>query len=303
MSAHRDTETLVAGLDHVRAAPADGGVVELVVRRPAEDEREVLDEGALDLEVGLVGDCWADDDEPNPDAQLTLMNARAAELVAGGRERWPLAGDQLYVDLDLSESNLPVGTRLRVGEAEVEITAEPHLGCSKFRARFGTDALVLVNRPDGRALRLRGVNARVVAAGRVRPGDAIAKLAGASVAASAAGEAPAALEGTAWQVVSPSGTTATLAFAEGRAFGSAGVNRYSGSAELDGERLAFGPLAVTRMAGLPEAMADEDAFLAALSAVTGWAIEDARLQLRDAEGAVRLTLELAPAAASDSAPI
>lgn len=173
---HRDEATLRAGLDHVRAAPAEAGVVELVVRRPAEDEREVLDEGVLDLEQGLVGDCWFDDDDRMLDAQLTLMGARAAELAAGSRDRWPLAGDQLFVDLDLSVGNLPAGTRLRVGTAEVEITAEPHLGCSKFRARFGTDALVVFNRPEGRELRLRGANARVVTPGVVRPGDAIVRL-------------------------------------------------------------------------------------------------------------------------------
>ena len=94
----------------------------------------------------------------------------------GSRERWPLAGDQLYVDLDLSVENLPAGTRLAVGDAVVEITPEPHTGCAKFSARFGTDALKFVNKPPGRELRLRGVNARVVTPGTVRPGDAISKL-------------------------------------------------------------------------------------------------------------------------------
>jgi hypothetical protein len=172
---HATTEELLAGLDHVRAAPADSGVVELIVRRPAVDQREVVDAGELDLVIGLIGDRWHLGASPINDAQLTLMNARAAELIARSRERWPLAGDQLYVDLDLSVDNLPAGTQLAVGDAVVEITAVPHTGCAKFSARFGTDALKFVNKSPGRELRLRGVNARVVTAGTVRAGDAIAK--------------------------------------------------------------------------------------------------------------------------------
>lgn len=177
MPAHRSAEALAGGLEHVRSSPADDGLVELVVRRPAENERELLDEGRLDPGEGLVGDAWSrDGDDPNPDVQLTLMNARLAELVAGDREHWPLAGDQLYVDLDLSVDNLPTGSRLRVGTAEIEITAEPHTGCAKFRERFGPDALRLVNQPPGRELRLRGVNARIVVPGSVRPGDRVTKV-------------------------------------------------------------------------------------------------------------------------------
>jgi MOSC domain-containing protein YiiM len=175
--AHRAAEELAGGLDHVRSSPADDGRVELVVRRPAENEREILDEGVLDPAEGLVGDVWSrDGDDPNPDVQLTMMNSRLAELVAGAREHWPLAGDQLYVDLDLSVDNLPAGTRLALGEAVVEVTPEPHTGCAKFSARFGSEALKFVNKPPGRDLRLRGVNARVVTPGTVRVGDAITKL-------------------------------------------------------------------------------------------------------------------------------
>ncbi len=176
---HFGTAELEAGLDHVRAAPADTGRVELVVRRPAEGERELLDAGELDLEGGLAGDRWSLGKRGRPanaDTQLTLMSARAADLVAGTRERWPLAGDQLYVDIDLSEANLPSGTRLAVGAAVVEITPPPHTGCKKFVERFGKEAMLFVNSPEGRALRLRGVNARVVTAGAVRPGDEIRKL-------------------------------------------------------------------------------------------------------------------------------
>ncbi len=174
---------LEAGLDHIRAAPTDGGTVELIARRPAVDQREVLTEARLDVLEGLVGDTWLvrgssrmPDGGPNPDAQLTLMNARAAAAVAGERERWPLAGDQLYVDLDLSHANLPPGSRVQIGSAVIEFSEPPHTGCAKFSARFGVDALKFVNSPVGRELRLRGANCRVVVAGRVRTGDSIKKL-------------------------------------------------------------------------------------------------------------------------------
>lgn len=176
MAEHATLDELLAGLDHVRASPGERGTVELIVRRPAVDERQVVEEGELDLVVGLVGDRWHLGASPINDAQLTLMNARAAALIARSRDRWPLAGDQLYVDLDLSVDNLPAGTRLAVGEAVVEITAVPHTGCSKFSARFGSDALKFVNKSPGRELRLRGANARVVTPGTVRAGDPIQKV-------------------------------------------------------------------------------------------------------------------------------
>ena len=174
---------LEATLDHIREAPADGGTVELIVRRPAVDEREILTEAWLDIHDGLEGDTWrvrgsgrTADGGPSLDAQLTLMSARAAAAVAGGRERWALAGDQLYVDLDLSLSNLPPGSRVQIGSAVIEFSETPHTGCAKFSARFGVDALKFVNSQVGRELRLRGANCRVLVAGTVRPGDAIMKL-------------------------------------------------------------------------------------------------------------------------------
>jgi len=171
---HLDLATLESGLDGIRRAPADDGKVELVIRRPATDEREVLTEARLDVDAGVVGDDWILDN-PDTERQVTVMNARAIALVAVSRDRWALAGDQLYVDLDLSHANLPAGTRLEVGSAVLEITAAPHRGCKKFAARFGVDALRFVNSKDGQALRLRGANARVVRGGVVRPGDIIRK--------------------------------------------------------------------------------------------------------------------------------
>jgi MOSC domain-containing protein YiiM len=175
---HFPAAVLEQGLDGVRGSPSDEGRIELIVRRPAEDERERLETAELDATHGLVGDTWEVRDghgPPRVDAQLTLMNARAAALVAGSEDRWPLAGDQLYVDFDLSVANVPAGTRLEVGTAVIEVTAKPHTGCHKFSARFGPDALKLVNSPAGRDLRLRGANAQVIVPGVVRVGDAIRK--------------------------------------------------------------------------------------------------------------------------------
>jgi hypothetical protein len=179
---HLSTAELEAGLSDVRDSPSDGGTVELIVRRPAVDEREVLAEAALEVEAGLAGDTWAvrgstrtGDGSPHPDMQLTVMNSRAALLVAQEPGRRMLAGDQLYVDLDLSPANLPAGTRLALGSAVIEVTDQPHLGCAKFGARFGADAWRFVNSRAGRELRLRGLNARVVVPGIVRPGDTIRK--------------------------------------------------------------------------------------------------------------------------------
>jgi MOSC domain-containing protein YiiM len=179
---HLDAATLEAGLPQIRQAPKDEGRVALIVRRPTIDEREVLDEAEIDLVHGVVGDNWrvkgsssTPDGSANPDAQITVVNARAAAVVAGDVERWPLAGDQLYVDLDISTENLPPGTRLELGTAVLEVTAKPHTGCAKFASRFGKDALRFVNTGEGRQLNLRGINTKVVTPGVVRVGDAVRK--------------------------------------------------------------------------------------------------------------------------------
>lgn len=180
---HLTTAELEAGLEEIRRSPSDGGPLELIVRRPRVDEREVLAEGELHLSEGLVGDSWKErgssrtaDGSPHPEMQLNVMNARAVALLAQGRERWPLAGDQLYLDLDLSGENLPPGTRLALGEAVIEVTAQPHTGCKKFVARFGLEAMKFVNSEVGRALNLRGINARVVQPGVIRVGDVARKI-------------------------------------------------------------------------------------------------------------------------------
>lgn len=179
---HLSRERLAAGLVRIRESPRDGGRLVLIVRRPAVGERERPAEAILDQVTGLAGDNWlargsrsTPDGSADPDRQLTVMNARAAELVADGTERMPLAGDQLYVDLDLSVENLPPGSLLAVGQAILRVSEVPHLGCAKFVERFGAEAMRFVNGKVGRQLRLRGMNARVVVPGTVRLGDVAAK--------------------------------------------------------------------------------------------------------------------------------
>jgi len=172
-----------AWLADVRRSPADHGTLAMIVRRPTTDDREVLAHGELDPNVGLVGDNWLErgsrstpDGAAEPDAQLNIMNIRAARLVAGDDERVPLAGDQLFVDLDLSPENLPAGTRLQIGSAVIEVTAKPHTGCAKFTRRFGLAAHRWINGRTGKEQRLRGICAKVVVAGTITAGDTITKV-------------------------------------------------------------------------------------------------------------------------------
>jgi len=176
-------EQLEAGLDGIRQSPKDEGVLELIVRRPQTDEREVLEEGELHPSEGLVGDSWktrgssrTPDGSAHPDMQLNIMNARVIALVAHDRDRWQLAGDQLFLDMDLSEENLPAGTRLALGDAIIEVSPQPHTGCKKFVARFGLDAMKFVNSPVGRRLHLRGINAKVIQRGVIRVGQLVRKI-------------------------------------------------------------------------------------------------------------------------------
>lgn len=177
---HLTQPELEAGLGEIRRSPPDRGLLAMIVRRPQTEEREVLNEAELNVYDGLVGDNWRTrgssstaDGSAHPDMQLNLMNSRAIGLVAQDRERWPLAGDQLFVDLDLGDANLPPGSQLAIGSAVIEVTAVPHTGCRKFTARFGPEATKFVNSAEGKRLHLRGVNARVVEAGVIRSGDLI----------------------------------------------------------------------------------------------------------------------------------
>ena len=179
---HLSTAELEAGLGNIRRAPTSSGPIELIVRRPETDAREVLDTAELSVGAGLVGDTWSTrasrstaDGGPDPAKQVTLINARLIALIAGERDRWALSGDQIYVDLDLSPDNLPSGTRLALGRAILEVTDAPHLGCAKFRERYGADALQFVNSSDGRELRLRGVNTTVIAPGSFSRGDTVTR--------------------------------------------------------------------------------------------------------------------------------
>ena len=180
----RTFDELEAALPGALGSPKDEGTLDLIVRRPALGRRDVLDAGELDLKAGLVGDTWniraskrTPDGSPHPDMQITVMNSRVAAAIAGEITRWGLAGDQLYVDFDISAENVPSGTRLAIGTAIIEVTDQPHTGCAKFLKRFGVDATKFVNSPRGLVLRLRGINARVVVPGRIQTGDRIRKYA------------------------------------------------------------------------------------------------------------------------------
>lgn len=179
---HLTLAELEKGLNEIRKSPKDEGILEMIVARPEVNEREVLETGKLDLELGLVGDNWktrgssrTNDGFGHPEMQLNIMNSRAVSLIAATKERWQLAGDQLYIDMDLSGENLPPGSRLQMGSAIIEITAIPHNGCKKFTERFGIDAVKFVNSETGKQLHLRGLNAKVVKAGTIKTGDIVKK--------------------------------------------------------------------------------------------------------------------------------
>lgn len=179
---HLTQEELTAGLDEILKSPKDKGVLNLIVRRPETDQREVLEEGTLDPAYGLLGDNWLSrgsrataDGKPHPEMQLNIMNSRVIKLVAQDPQRWALAGDQLFIDMDLSPENLPPGTKISIGSAIIEVTSPPHTGCKKFVARFGNDAMMFVNSGIGKKLNLRGINAKVIQAGTVRTGDVAKK--------------------------------------------------------------------------------------------------------------------------------
>jgi hypothetical protein len=172
---HLSQAEITAALAEVERSPRERGTLQLIVRRPSRGQREVLDVGTLDAAEGLLGDRWALGKRRRLN-QLTVMNARFVALLAQSRDRWPLAGDQLYVDFDLSEEHVPPGTRIAVGAAEIEVSPEPHTGCRLFAERYGLDAQRFVGSEKGEALRLRGVNAWVVKGAEVRVGDEVRAL-------------------------------------------------------------------------------------------------------------------------------
>lgn len=180
---HLSMEELKSGLQEILRAPRDKGLLRLIVTRPAIGGRQVLEVGELDLFEGLVGDNWyargnkrTVDGKADPEMQLNIMNSRVTALVAQQQDRWPLAGDQLYVDMDLSLQNLPAGTKLSLGSAIIEVTSPPHTGCKKFVARFGKEAMMFVNSGRGKQLCLRGINAKVIEPGTIKTGDLMEKL-------------------------------------------------------------------------------------------------------------------------------
>lgn len=180
---HLTMQELEAALDHLRDAPKNEGVVQLIVCRPDVDQRTVLDMAELDPIKGLIGDNWivrgssrTPDGSAHPEMQINIMNSRVTALVAQEKDRWPLAGDQLYIDMDLSRENLPAGARIQVGSAVLEVSPLPHTGCLKFVSRFGVDAMKFVNSDLGKQLCLRGINAKVVQAGVVEVGQVAKKI-------------------------------------------------------------------------------------------------------------------------------
>lgn len=183
MTSHLTLEELNNDLAEIRQSPSEKGVLKAIVIRPASDDRTSLTECEISPELGVHGDNWATgcwmtlpDGTPHPDVQVAIMNARVIQLISPEVDRRPLAGDNLYVDLDLSVDNLQPGDQLSVGSGILEITEVAHNGCGKFAERFGADAVKFVNSAAGRKLRLRGIYARIVKAGAIHVGDKISKL-------------------------------------------------------------------------------------------------------------------------------
>jgi hypothetical protein len=180
---HLTMPELELALDHLREAPKDEGVLHLIVCRPDVEQRTVLDEAELDPLKGLIGDNWSvrgssktPDGSAHPEMQINIMNSRVTALVAQDKDRWPLAGDQLYIDMDLSKDNLPAGARIQVGSAVLEVSPLPHTGCHKFVSRFGVEAMKFVNSTVGKELCLRGINAKVVQGGVIKVGQVAKKI-------------------------------------------------------------------------------------------------------------------------------
>jgi len=177
-------------LDHLErelaslpVTPKNIGRVSLIVRRSEAGRRETPERTNLASDAGLPGDAWGRQSEPQIEGQITVIQRDVADLIANGQPL-PLFGDNLILELDLSRSNLPLGSRVRIGTATLEVTPKPHNGCHKFRARFGSDALRFVSQPSLRHRNLRGIYMRVVGNGEVAPGDPVEVVARESAIAS-----------------------------------------------------------------------------------------------------------------------
>ena len=183
MVKHLTKEELQAGLPHILESPQDNGLLEAIVIRPDHGVRRDLQSCEISLALGTHGDHWikgchisTEDGKPHPDVQICIMNARCIGLIAQERDRWPLAGDNLFIDLDLRPENLAPGQCLSIGSAIIEISSVPHTACQSFVERYGKAAVVFVSAPKGRAMKLRGIYARVVRDGTVTVGDRVVKV-------------------------------------------------------------------------------------------------------------------------------
>jgi hypothetical protein len=180
---HKNLQTLIDGSEYIKEAPSNQGVLQLIVARPAEDQRKELEQATLDIDQGLVGDNWRNrsssrtaDGSAHPDMQITLMNSRVIELICQQKSDWQMAGDQLYADIDVSQENMPPGTKLAIGESELEVTDQPHTGCKKFSTRFGIDALKFISDKEGKSRQMRGIYLKVIKNGVIKTGDLVTKV-------------------------------------------------------------------------------------------------------------------------------
>ena len=183
MPRHLTMAELEDGFPEIIRSPKDNGRLEGIVVRPARGKRQELRTSDVSFDGGVHSDLWAkacwkstEDGRPHPDVQICIMNARCIALIAQERGNWAPAGDNLFIDLDLSPDNLPPGQRLAIGTAIIEITDTPHNGCAKFIGRYGRDAGIFVNGRLGKRHRLRVVYARVIRDGTVTVDDVVTKV-------------------------------------------------------------------------------------------------------------------------------